>query len=195
MCCAACHREIASGTERTVWDGVKRWVRVCALCFPFVASTMFGQTSPTQEPAPVPMYPRSIVFDSGSASRPLGWRREEWSGDFVSVGEEMNGDTSCSESIPSSTFTLSSCPTQLPEGDKHEQEHFPEESGSTISPINFSGIMANVQAQVTTVSWEPRAQGHSPLDHFFMKPVPHTMLKVGSVHAQRSMPRARRSCF
>jgi hypothetical protein len=54
--------------------------------------------------------------------------------------------------------------------------------------------MANVQAQVTTVSWEPRAQGYSPLDHFFMKPVPHTTLKVGSVHAQRSMPRARRSC-
>lgn len=34
----------------------------------------------------------------------------------------------------------------------------------------------------------------NPLDDFFMKPVPHTTLKVGSVHAPRPMPRARRSC-
>jgi len=111
----------------------------------------------------------------------------------VTVGE-MNGDTSCSVSVPPASFMVSPCPIQLPEGDKHEQEHFPEESGSTISPINFSGIIANVQAQVTNVSWEPRVRGHSPLDHFFMKPVTHTMLKVDSVHAQRPMPRARRSC-
>ena len=189
MCCDRCHGEIAPGTERTVWDGMKRWVRVCAVCLPFFASVTFGQTSPTQEPPPIARYTRSISVDSSSGGGPTGWRPEGWS-----RNREMNGDTSCSASIPSESFALSSCPTRLPEEDKHEPEHLPEETGSTINPINFSGMMANVQAQVTTVSWEPRGQGYSPLDHFFMKPVPHTTLKVSSVHAQRPMPRARRSC-
>lgn len=194
MCCDHCHCEIAPGTERTIWDGVKRWVRVCAVCLPFVASITFGQTSPTQEPPPIARYARSISVDSSvGAGGPTEWRREGWSRNRVII-REMNGDSSCSALVPSESSTLPSCPTRLPEEDKHEPEHLPEESGSTISPINFSGIMANVQAQVTTVSWEPRGQGYSPLDDFFMKPVPHTTLKVGSVHAPRPMPRARRSC-
>lgn len=194
MCCDHCHCEIAPGTERTVWDGMKRWVRVCAVCLPFVACITFGQTSPTQEPSPIARYTRSISVDSSTgADGPTGRRRGGWSRNTVTIGE-MNGDTSCSASVPSEAFTLSPCPSRPPQEDKHEPEHLPEESGSTISPINFSGIMANVQAQVTTVSWEPRGQGYSPLDHFLMQPVPHTTLKVGSVHAQRPMPRARRSC-
>jgi hypothetical protein len=51
--CDHCHCEITPGTERTVWDGVKRWVRVCALCFPFAVSVMFGQTSPQEAPPPI----------------------------------------------------------------------------------------------------------------------------------------------
>jgi hypothetical protein len=51
--CDHCHREITPGTERTVLGGVKHWVRVCALCFPFVASIVFGQTSPPEKAPPV----------------------------------------------------------------------------------------------------------------------------------------------
>jgi hypothetical protein len=90
VCCDHCHREIAPGTERTIWDGVKRWVRVCALCLPFVVSVTFGQDSPTQEPAPIARYSRSILADSGTGgSGPTEWRREGRSRDFVIVGGDQ----------------------------------------------------------------------------------------------------------
>jgi len=182
MCCAHCHREITAGTP--VRDGMKRWVRVCAICFPFVASFAFGQTSPAPEPAPLPRYTRSIVFDSGSsASGPTG---------MLQLIGELNGNTSCP--FPSASYT---CSTQLPEGDRDGPEHLPEESGSTINPISFSGMMANVQAQVTTASWEPPDQNHSAMDRFFLETnlhAKHTTLRVSSVSMQRPIPRARRSC-
>jgi hypothetical protein len=182
MCCAHCHREIAAGT--TVWDGVKRSAQVCAICLSFVASFAFGQTSPAPEPAPLPRYTRSIVFDSGS--RPIG------STGVLQMMGELNGNTSCP--VPSASFT---CSTQLPEGDRDEPEHLPEESGSTINPISFSGMMANVHAQVTITSWEPPDRNHSAMDRFFLETDLHakrSTLKVSSVNIQRPMPRARRSC-
>jgi hypothetical protein len=186
MCCDHCHREIAPGTERTIWDGVKRWVRVCALCLPFVVSVTFGETSPAPEPPPLLRFTRSPVFDS--SSRSIG------SGVLPMMGE-LNGNTSCPVSVPSASFT---CPTQLPEGDGNEPEHLPEESGSTINPINSSGMISNVQAHVTMTSWEPPDRNHSAMDRFFLETDLHgkyTTLKVGSIHAQRPMPRARRSCW
>lgn len=104
MCCDHCHCEIAPGTERTIWDGVKRWVRVCAVCLPFVASITFGQTSPTQESPPITRYARSISVDSSAgAGGPTEWRREGGSRNRVIIGE-MNGDTSCSALVPSESF-------------------------------------------------------------------------------------------
>ena len=186
MCCDHCHCEIAPGTERTVWDGVKRWVRVCALCLPFVASITFGQTSPTQEPAPIPRYIRSTSIDSSTgATEPTGWRREELSRDFVIVEEHQSTE-----------------PARPPHEDTPELPHPPHGEGSGELPIfvgiGASGAMTNVaNTAMISPSWEPPDHNHSAMDRFFLETDPHAQhatLKVGSVHAQRPTPRARRSC-
>jgi hypothetical protein len=53
MCCDCCHHQIAPGTERTLWDGVKHWVWVCATCFAFGSSVVFGQLSPPEAAPPI----------------------------------------------------------------------------------------------------------------------------------------------
>ncbi len=54
MCCDQCQQPIQPGTERPAWiESLQRVGQVCALCFPFVASMVFGQTSPQQRPAPL----------------------------------------------------------------------------------------------------------------------------------------------
>ncbi len=65
MCCDQCHREIDPGTERTVWGGVKRCMWVCAVCFTFIVS-VFGQTSPTEEPPPILLNVGSELGASGN---------------------------------------------------------------------------------------------------------------------------------
>jgi hypothetical protein len=53
MCCGCCRREIRPGTEQTLWDGVKHWVWVCATCFAFGNSAVFGQVSPPEAAPPI----------------------------------------------------------------------------------------------------------------------------------------------
>jgi hypothetical protein len=53
MCCDRCHRPIQPGTERALWDGLKRRLRVCATCVAFGTSVVFGQISPPEAPPPV----------------------------------------------------------------------------------------------------------------------------------------------
>jgi hypothetical protein len=58
--------------------------------------------------------------------------------------------------------------------------------------------MTNVaNTAMASFSWEPPDQHHSAMDRFFLETDLHakyTTLKVGSIHTQRPMPRARRSC-
>src|SRR5215469_4886249 len=53
MCCDCCHREIPPGTERTLWHGVKHWAWVCATCFVFGSSAIFGQITPPEVAPPI----------------------------------------------------------------------------------------------------------------------------------------------
>ncbi|MGA1988800.1 MAG: hypothetical protein ABSG72_21205 [Candidatus Sulfotelmatobacter sp.] len=93
MCCDRCHHEIAPGTERTLWDAVKGYIRVCAICFPFLASAMPPPTPP-QRPAPdfyMYNYPASsnINVDSGSVGFGTRMSVEYWRGLGVNlVGED-----------------------------------------------------------------------------------------------------------
>jgi hypothetical protein len=204
MCCDRCHRQIEPGTETTVWGGVKRYVLVCALCLPFATSIMFGQTSPTPEPAPLPTFSRRVSVDSGSSgttNMPLGWRSQDRITGAVFVAND--GEPCDTETTGFRSFTLSSCPTPLPGEDTPELPHPPHGEGSGELPIfvgiGASGAQSNVtNAMITSTSWEPPDQNHSAAGHFFLDTDPHAKhptLQVGSVRAQRPMiPRARRSC-
>jgi hypothetical protein len=88
MCCEQCHREITPGTERTVWDGVKRWVRVCALCVPFAASIMFGQTSPPDKDPPVMINVLSPSMYENASPRTVTYSSSEFVPDLRSVSHQ-----------------------------------------------------------------------------------------------------------
>ena len=200
MCCERCRCEIAPGTARTIWDGATRWVRVCTLCVPFVASIIFGQTSPALEPAPVLRYTRSVAVDSGaSATDPIDWRSEGWSGVAFYAGKFVE---TCDAETLGSLFTVS-CPSPLRDENTPELPHPPHGEGSGELPIfvgiGASGAMSNVvNTAMASSSWEPPDQNHSATGGFFLETDPHAKhmpLKVGSVGAQRPMmPRIRRSC-
>src|SRR5579872_4548674 len=95
MCCDNCHEPIQPGTERTLWDEVKGYLRVCAICFPFLASAMSPPT-PQQRPAPDfhrYHYPTSSNVDSGSV-RPVGLSTEYWRSQGIiiaGIDEEKSG--------------------------------------------------------------------------------------------------------
>jgi hypothetical protein len=106
----------------------------------------------------------------------------------------------CSVSVPAASLTVPhavSVPGRLPEGDTPEPAHPPHGDGSgellIFTGISTSGMSNTANASVST-SWEPPSQSHLPLDRFFVKSVPHVMLKIGSVTRQHPLPRARRAC-
>jgi hypothetical protein len=107
----------------------------------------------------------------------------------------------CSVSVPAASLTVPyavSVPARLPEESTPELPHPPHGEGSgdlvIFTGISGSGMMSNTANAMLSPSWEPPGQSHPPLDRFFVKPVPHVMLRVGSMTAQRPLPRARRSC-
>jgi hypothetical protein len=187
MRCDHCHREITPGTERSAWiNPLKRVGRVCVTCAILLLPTFTsGQTSPPQEPPPIPRSARRVSVDSGGDSM-AGRRREGWNGDLL-IGENRD--------------TAPAGPARLPEKNTPEVPHPPHGEGSRELPI-FVGIGASgrINVAITPIvsfSWEPPDQNHSAMDRFFLETDPHakhTTLKVGPVHAPRPMPRARRSC-
>jgi hypothetical protein len=107
----------------------------------------------------------------------------------------------CSVSIPTASLTVPravSAPARLPKENMPEVPHPPHGEGSgelaIFTGISASGMMSNTASAMVSSSWEPPGQSHPPLDRFFVNPVPHGMLKFGSVTPQRPLPRARRSC-
>jgi len=89
MCCDHCHQLIQPGTERTIWLGLKRFVRVCTTCAFFLVSAFaIGQASPPEAPPP-------IMISVGS-----GW--------------SASGNTSPSTTNSSSGNTSLEPPEQLP---------------------------------------------------------------------------------
>ena len=70
--CSNCHHEIAPGTERTCLDKLKQCVRVCALCFAFLTSIVFGQASPTQAPPPLLMTVGSLTVNTNASGHMVG---------------------------------------------------------------------------------------------------------------------------
>jgi hypothetical protein len=194
MCCEHCHREITPGTERTVWYGVKRWVRVCALCLPFATSIAFGEASPPQAPQPVLYTPKCVKVDSGLSDSTLSsWYLQQKLNGFCLVDHESD------DRLPVASLTMpyaGSSPA-LPGEDHPAPEHPPE--GSTFNPISGSGAMANTNAAMTVTTWEPPDPGYSTLDRIFasQRAARGVMLGLGSVTRQHRplVPRARRNCW
>ena len=197
MCCDHCHREITPGTENTVLDRVKGWVRVCTLCVPFVASIVFGQTSPTQAPPPIINPARSVVQDSGSlgsANTLLSeWYRRQLS-QFLVV-QDSDDNLVASLTVPPAV----PAPARLPEEKPNpENQPHPPEQGSTFVGISGSGAMSNTAAVTTISSWDPPDPAYSSLARIFepQSSARGVMLKIGPVAPQHRpfLPRARRNC-
>jgi hypothetical protein len=195
MCCDHCNCAIAPGTERIVWDGVKRWARVCTLCVPFVVSIVFGQTSPVQAPPPIIQTGRRVVVDSGSSSTLSGRYWQQQLNGFFVAGQDSDDNPVASLTVPhnGSTPTLPAEEQPNPDNQPH-----PPHQGSTFLGISGSGAMANTNSAMTVTTWEPPDPGFSSLARLFERQssARGVMLKVGSVAPQHRpfLPRARRNC-
>lgn len=195
MCCDHCHCEITPGSERTVWDGLKRSVQVCALCFPFVASIVFGQTTPEHAPRPVLRATRAVVVDSGSSGSTLSERYwQHWNG-LALIGQDSDHNPVDSLRVPHDGSAPTIPAEEQPNPDN--QPH-PPHQGSTFLGISGSGAMANTNAMITVTSWEPPNPAYSPMARIFASEssARGVILKVGSVTPplRPFLPRARRNC-
>ncbi|PYV75559.1 MAG: hypothetical protein DMG96_16805 [Acidobacteria bacterium] len=106
----------------------------------------------------------------------------------------------CAPAPATATLTLpvAQAPLRFPD-DKPEPTHPPHGEGSgelpSLTGISASGAMANVNAIVTTTTWEPVTGAYpGPAHDFFAKPAHQHMYKVALVTPRRFLPRARRSC-
>jgi hypothetical protein len=111
----------------------------------------------------------------------------------------------CPVSAPAASIAMTHVahePVRIPY-ERPDQDHPPEGEdsgrlpGTLLSVGAVSGAMPNTTTALTTSTWEPAAKDHSPLDHFFLEPDPHTRVKVEQRPrpAQRPLlPRARRGC-